>query len=368
MYDMVIGRELLDQVSGFVVPVMQRFVYFPHLTKRDLTSTHFLPVVTGRAAPTHSSVVEVTALADALAFMPACGAFVQGEPRSAVNPVSSNSASACNGSQASLGSSSTPACGGGAASDGSSSNGGVTNSNAEELVGSPQRVRRRGGKPPPASGKEGVPAWEPQLRPKAWGVLAHLLCVTWPLFLILWPFHKLATRTKHGSTLLRALAVPLWPVLWLARKTGGCVGLAWAALVAVAAPPVAWRCVQYRRRRREHWAKDGSAIRLAYAPGYRGRPPKKVNIYSQPTAWPAGKTISARLVLLVLLLLAAMMSTVAAVKVQCSLASPVVQTRWALAEPMHLPLPYTTCDLLVAGLNEFVSGTFRRSRWFPTSK
>lgn len=46
LYDVVLGRSLLGRISGFVQPLIQRFVYMPRLQARDVTM-HTLPVKIG---------------------------------------------------------------------------------------------------------------------------------------------------------------------------------------------------------------------------------------------------------------------------------------------------------------------------------
>lgn len=46
MYGCVLGRDLLDQVSGFAIPVLQQFFYMPKLQQGDLKLAH-LPIAVG---------------------------------------------------------------------------------------------------------------------------------------------------------------------------------------------------------------------------------------------------------------------------------------------------------------------------------
>lgn len=78
MYDMVIGRDLLDRVSGFVVPLTNRFCYMPRVQYGDL-SLHSMPVVGGRAAAPRNGPMQAALLADALLYMPVCAAVLSGD-------------------------------------------------------------------------------------------------------------------------------------------------------------------------------------------------------------------------------------------------------------------------------------------------
>ena len=75
MYDIIIGRDLLDQVSGFVIPVLQRFCYMPRLQQGDF-SMHDMPVIGGRTS-TRSGHLHAATLADTWSFVPACSAVLQ---------------------------------------------------------------------------------------------------------------------------------------------------------------------------------------------------------------------------------------------------------------------------------------------------
>jgi hypothetical protein len=76
MYDLVLGRDVLDTISGYVVPVEQSFVYYPALQSLDFRK-HTLPVVTGRKPIRNLAGSSAAALADVMAFVPACGAILQ---------------------------------------------------------------------------------------------------------------------------------------------------------------------------------------------------------------------------------------------------------------------------------------------------
>lgn len=76
MYDLVLGRDLLDKVSGYVVPVQQAFFYYPTLQSLDF-STHSLPVITGKKILYPHAGSSAAALADAMTYLPACSAILQ---------------------------------------------------------------------------------------------------------------------------------------------------------------------------------------------------------------------------------------------------------------------------------------------------
>lgn len=82
LYDMVLGRELLEQVSGFVVPLLQQFVYMPRMMQSDLTM-YTLPISVGRSRPAPYAA-DVTAHA-AVPEHQLCGALLQ-DPADAGTP------------------------------------------------------------------------------------------------------------------------------------------------------------------------------------------------------------------------------------------------------------------------------------------
>jgi hypothetical protein len=56
MYDIILGRQLLAKVSGFVMPFMRQFYYMPGLQKKD-TTMHSLPIMVGyKRAPSCGAV------------------------------------------------------------------------------------------------------------------------------------------------------------------------------------------------------------------------------------------------------------------------------------------------------------------------
>lgn len=345
MYDLVLGRQLLDQVSGFVVPVLQRFYYFPSLTKLDLSFTHSLPVTTGRLGPAQSQLRDVAALAEALAYLPAGCAVLEPEPTYI-------SSSSCSGgvTGVSLGKEQPAAAGP------------IYLSSLTELT--PDTSTAATSSAQTEEAVEPTPLDMPRPAVNAWGVLSVLACVTWPLLFALWPIYHLAAATTVGKLVLRIVTCICWPAIWSCKQVGVAVGGAWAAFAEAVTGDRTWEEKRYKRRGKEHRAKDGGTIRLAYPEGYKGDRPKKVLVYSHPVTWrSASATLSARTVLLVFMLLAVFVSSAAAVHARQCITAPSEHTRWAMAEPLPLPLPYTTCHLLVAGLTEYVSDTFRGGGW-----
>jgi hypothetical protein len=76
MYDFILGREFADAVSGYVVPLTQRFYYMPKLQQGD-TTEHSLPMLTGHAVPRHCRYIDAAVPTSAMSFLPACSALPQ---------------------------------------------------------------------------------------------------------------------------------------------------------------------------------------------------------------------------------------------------------------------------------------------------
>jgi len=83
MYDVILGRDLLAAVSGFVLPVAQQFCYMPKLPQGDLTLCT-LPVSVGRSRQLPAELRHVADATQATAaLIPACMGVVQEELQAA---------------------------------------------------------------------------------------------------------------------------------------------------------------------------------------------------------------------------------------------------------------------------------------------
>lgn len=331
MYDLVIGRQLLDQVSGFVVPVTQQFFYFPHLTRRDISTLHALPVITGKASPGHALTSSAAALDDALSFMPACCAALQDDAI----------VTDCAGSD--------PAQ--------------QKQQRQPEPAAKPVAKRRAGSKPAPTAVTGSTQA-------QPWGVLLGLVSIILPALLVMRGMPRVAKRTSFGRALLHVLAVLFHglafifrPATWLTRKAGECLGQGWLCCARVAAITKPWVCTTYLKlgRRGCYYSVDGKTYVVATGPGGSTNSNFRVlDIYKQAFSWRmARRVMPARTLMLLLLLMLTCLSSVAAVHMHHSATAPSNPTRWALQQLMPLPLPYTTFPLLVAELSDEQASYFR---------
>jgi hypothetical protein len=95
MYDVVLGRKLLAQVSGFVLPFSRMFVYMPRLQQGDVT-TCTLPIKVGRSRQaTKGGLVDAAAACDVpCSFYMACACVQEPEPLQAQRPDTTGAAAA----------------------------------------------------------------------------------------------------------------------------------------------------------------------------------------------------------------------------------------------------------------------------------
>ena len=172
-------------------------------------------------------------------------------------------------------------------------------------AGKPKRKQRKRRSSEAGIATPGDPFWEPDPKPKAWGVLSMLFYVTWPLLLVICPLYKLVSGTTFAQVTYQVLNFLCWPAIWLTTQVGACLGLAWVSFAALVAQTREWQRTRYRKRGRVHRAQDkhGTTVHLTYASWFTGRAPKKVDIYAHPFTWHfASRVIPARALLLLMML------------------------------------------------------------------
>jgi hypothetical protein len=303
MYSMVIGRDLLDQVSGFVVPVTNKFCYMPRLQQGD-PQIHTMPVVGGRAAASSSNPMQAAALADALAYMPACASFFIGD-----NPPAETEQ--------------------GAAADTQSSPRAADAATQTDSKPGSRRKQRLYRQAVAAEIETEVPSdCGPTVG--AWGVASTAPAV------LLW--------------------LLLWPLMWLLGHARDKLGLAWRSLFGVAMQPAPRQGTTFWRLGRGHRSAAGETIYLQPDAKASGRKPRSV-IILRPVltlryvmeAW-SSKT------LLFLLMLAAVCLT-STHAMDSYLAVTADSASLSLGPRLVPPLPYNTAHLLAAGLTDNLGST-----------
>jgi hypothetical protein len=311
MYDMVIGRDLLDQVSGFVVPLVNRFCYMPRMQHGDL-SLHSMPVVSGRPAAARSSPMQAAGLADALSYLPACALTLQDDgPAPASEPQQEEPAAQPQ----------------------------PQHSTADAVAKKHGRSKRRKHRKRRKHSKTEAAAVEtPPVEPavpttlasKAWGVVSSTTYVLLLLF--------------------------LWPVLWVAVRVADRLELALLAVYRAAMQPMPRRSITYWRLGRGHRSAEGETIYLRTDEHSSGRKPRAVDIQVvQVTVRWLAKTVTAKLLLMLLLTSAVgVTGTQAMVTYQAVTAG---STSIALGQQLVSPMSYSVAHLLAAGLTDHLGHT-----------
>jgi hypothetical protein len=302
MYDLVIGRDLLDQVSAFVVTITNRCFYMPRMQQGDF-SLHSMPVVSGRAAAPRGHLMHAAALSDTLAFMPACAAVFAD-----VNPAAETEQDAAADTQPS------PAVADAA-----------TQTDNKPISKSKQRLNRQAVK---AETKAAVTAdCGPTFR--AWGVgVTPVAVLAW---LILWPF---------------------W---WLLCRACDKVERAWRSFFGAAMQPAPREGTTYWRLGRGHRSAAGETIYLQPDANSSGRKPRSVIILRPCVTWSFVASAWTAKMLLFLLMLAAV-ATTSTQAMQTYQAVTPVSTSLA-AQHLMPPLPYSVSHLLAAGLTDHLGST-----------
>ena len=312
MYDIVIGRDLLDQVSGFVLPVMSRFFYMPRMQLGDISTMHSMPVLSGRPAASAGHPMQVAALSESLAFMPVCSAVFAG-----------NNSIAEADTAAAADAPSNPA-----AADA------ATQTDSKPISRRKQRLFRQ------ALAAEIVREVPADCGPTAgaWGVASTAPAV------LLW--------------------LMLWPLLWLLRHARDKLEQAWRSLFGAAMQPSPRQGTTFWRLGRGHRSAAGETIYLQPDAKSSGRKPRSV-IILRPVltlrhvmaAW-SSKT------LLFLLMLAAVCIT-STQAMDTYLAVTADSASLSLGPRLVPPLPYNTAHLLAAGLTDNLgsAGECFRNQW-----
>ena len=209
MYEMMLGRQLLDQVPRFVTGALQQRVYFPDPSKHNLSITHRATVIIGRTSPVHALPGSAATLTDALSVMPACSAVLQDGTTATVG------AEPCQ----------TP----------------------PQLLQQQQEAATESATGHHTVDKAAAPAITSCTQAQAWGVLAGLLSMIWLTLLILGMVHP-TSKTNSGMTLshiLTVMAHSLAVILRLATRltfnAGEYLGRSWVHCSAAAAAAVTVR-------------------------------------------------------------------------------------------------------------------------------
>jgi hypothetical protein len=303
MYDVVLGRELLAPVSGFVLPVARAFCYMPRLPQNDLTM-HSLPITVGRAR-TPAYMADVAA-ASAAPFRYICSLVPDaGDDAGGQAAASSSCSSAPVPEQA-------------PAAD-------ATASAAAEVTSEPVTQQ-------PTSSQQQAGGWG------RYDSLILLLCAL-PL---LW-------RCNSLTLLLCAL-----PMLFLTagRIASGikraCEAICAAALMCRPHQKQGEGKIYYRLGR-YHRASDGDQIKLQCAPGSSGHKPKQVEVLQrQYTRGFVLTALPARALLLILMLITCTVSSTLAMQAAEYSSSNTLTSRSALGLP--LSLPFSPSSALAMGL------------------
>jgi hypothetical protein len=286
---MVVGRDLFDRVSGFVIPVLGLFCYMPGLSRGDFRICT-LPVVGGRPAAAHKQLIEAATLADALTYVPV-GALLQDEvPLKGPEPPTQQQQSA-------------PA----AAAHTDTS---CTDKSEHEFTAQQQR---------------GPAGCQPEQQPSLWRKISKAAC----------------------STLL----VVIWPLLWVLSQLGTAVGTVWDKLYSAAVKPVPTQGTTYWRLGRGHRSSTGETIYLRTSEQSSGRKPRSICIQHRTLTWRyVASTWSAKLLILSLLITAFCVTGTSAMHTYQDMAAGA--TSMSARQTLLAPMPYSVAHLLAAGLTD----------------
>jgi hypothetical protein len=279
MYDVVLGRDLLARVSGFVVPLARQFMYIPGMQRGDFT-LRSLPIAVGRSKPP-SYMADVAAASAAPDYL-ICAAMVQAEE----GPQPS-SCSAAGGQTSGSSSAAEPCC-----------------STPEAVDGAEQHAAL----------------------PESMSLLCLLLLFSM-LLLGMQALRWLAGRA--AGNIVSAL-----------RKAAAAVST--AAVQERPYQPqgqgkLYWRTGQFHR------ASDGERIKLQCAPGSSGNKPRVVEVLQrQYTLRFLATAVPARALLLMLMLLTCAISTTVAMQTTGGFASTSLVARDALRVPLSPPYTANT--------------------------
>jgi hypothetical protein len=299
MYDMVIGRDLLDQVSGFVLPVMSRFFYMPRMQLGDISTMYSMPVLSGRPAASAGHPMQVAALSESLAFMPVCSAVFAG-----------NNSTAEADTAAAADAPSNPA-----AADA------ATQTDSKPVSRRKQRLLRQA----VAAEIQAEVPYDCGPTVGAWGVVST------------------------------AAVVLLWLIMWMLRRMRDGMGRAWRSLFGAAMQPTPRQGTTYWRLGRGHRSAAGETIYLQPDARSSGRKPRSVFILRPCITWSfVASAWTAKTALFLLMLAAVATTSTQAMQTYQAVMPDSTSLTWQQLPP---PLPYSVSHLLAAGLTDHLGDT-----------
>ena len=357
MYDMVIGRDLLDQVSGSVFPVIEQFMYLPRLQQGDL-SMHCMPVLGARRGGGSGNVQHAATLTGPPLYLPACAMSpcldnVQGvvsEPATTANTGGEPAAAAAGAALTATDSDSEPP--GLVPSDEDDMPSGgphavpytrycvdhrTVNSTGSDASPKVRRVRRR-------KGRTAVPTAAPV------SAAAAAAGKIW---------------AGVSSTTACMLVLFLWPVMWLFQQLDSCAGTVWTRVYKAAVQSAPRKGTTFWRLGRSHRSATGETIFLRTDPGSSGRKPRSVRILRPClTLRYVASSVTAKLLLLLIMFAAAGVTGTQAMHTYRGVTAD--STSLSLGQHLVPPLPYSVAHLLAAGLTDHLgtgSAGFRQGGW-----
>jgi hypothetical protein len=298
MYDMVVGRDLLDQVSGFVVPLFSRFYYMPRMQHGDLV-LHSMPVVSGRPSAACRGPMQAAGLADALAYMPMCAVVVQ----------DNGQATAAEQQQietATLLPQPKP--------------------EAADAATEARKHSKRSERRKPATTVAQPASWTASGKQvsRAWGVIS--------------------------STTVSMMLLFFWPVLWLLGRATDGLEQVWHKVFRAAMQQPPHKTTTYWRLGRGHRSAAGETIYLRTERN-SGRKPRAVDIHKPcHTLRYLASTLTAKLLLILVMLAAVGVTGTSAMRTYQAMTPG--STSIALGQQLVQPMPYSVAHLLAAGLTD----------------
>jgi hypothetical protein len=297
MYDVVLGRDLLDQVSGFVVPLINSFFYMPRMQHGDL-SLHSMPVASGRPAAARSRPMQAAGLADALSYMPACAVILQDD----------GPAPASEQHQQQPVPQPKPCT-------------------ADAATQTRQRSKRR---------QPHTPAAEKESQPVATAAPLTQVSRAWGVV---------------SSTTVCMLLLFFWPVLWLLQCATAGLERTWYRVFSTAMQPPPRKSTTYWRLGRGHRSAAGETIYLHTDARSSGNKPRVVDLYRPCCTFKhLTSTVAAKLLLILLMIAAVGVTGTSAMHTYRAITAD--STSITLGQQLVPPMPYSVAHLLAAGLTD----------------
>jgi hypothetical protein len=288
MYDMVIGRDLLDRVSGFVIPVLGQFCYMPRLEKGDFKIAT-LPVIGGRPVAAHRQLIEAATLADALTYTPIGALLQEDAPMQATEPPQPQQ------QQQQQGESAVPA-------------------EAAASLGTTE-----------AASQTEPPGSQPKQQSSLWRVIS--------------------------KAALSTLLVVIWPLLWVFSQVDNVVTTVWDKVFSAAVKPVPTKGTTYWRLGRGHRSAAGETIYLRTSAQSSGRKPRSIDIQHKTLTWKyIASNWSAKLLILALLITAFCVTGTSAMHTYQGMTAD--SSSMSARQTLMAPMPYSAAHLLAAGLTD----------------